>query len=110
MGLSYVIFWETFCNECLPGAGCGADGRCREKLAVTDQARLNGFWLIRPDGSHAWPWHYLHAKLHQVRCLLMSEVSCEAADAELLKLREPEPEVKLLDRRRQQYARFKYAL
>ena len=87
MGVAYVIFWETFCNECLPGPGCGPDGRCREQLPVTDPQRLNGFWLVRPDGSHAWPWRYLQAKLHQ------------AADTELLELRrDAEPEVKLLDR------------
>ena len=54
LGVSYIIFWETYCNvtlaaairravspwkiqpvdsaeECLPGPGCGADGRCRDK-------------------------------------------------------------------------------
>ncbi|CAK9089659.1 unnamed protein product [Durusdinium trenchii] len=65
MGVSYILFWETFCNECLPGPGCGADGRCREKVPVTEVDRLNGFWLVWPDGTKAWPWRYLHQKLHE---------------------------------------------
>ena len=58
-GASFVVYWETFCNECTGGPGCSA-GRCHDpKVPVADPKRLHGFWLLRPDGSRAWPYTYL---------------------------------------------------
>lgn len=55
MGVAYLLFWETYCNECLPGPGCGADGRCRDKaVSVTELHRLNGFWLARTEISRKY--------------------------------------------------------
>ena len=34
-------------------------------MSVTQLHRLNGFWLVRPDGSKAWPWKYFKAKISQ---------------------------------------------
>lgn len=65
LGVAHVIFWETYCNECLhAAAGCGRDGRCRDPaIAITDTNHLNGFWLIKPDGSWSWPRRYFGAKI-----------------------------------------------
>ncbi|CAJ1353950.1 unnamed protein product, partial [Effrenium voratum] len=75
MGVSYILFWETYCNECHPGPGCSSDGRCRQEVGVADMQRLNGFWLLRPDGRRSWFGEYLAAKLR------------EAPEEELLALR-----------------------
>ena len=37
----------------------------RQAVSVTELHRLKGFWLVRPDGSKAWPWKYFKAKIHQ---------------------------------------------
>ena len=35
-------------------------GRCHDAThPVTDPSDLNGFWLVRPDGSKAWPYIFL---------------------------------------------------
>lgn len=58
-GASFVLFWETFDNECTGGVGCSA-GRCHDAAhPVSDPKRLHGFWLTRPDGSHSWPYTFL---------------------------------------------------
>jgi|Cyp1metagenome_2_1107374.scaffolds.fasta_scaffold70764_2 hypothetical protein len=36
-----------------------------QAVSVTELHRLNGFWLVRPDGSKAWPWKYFKAKINQ---------------------------------------------
>ena len=62
-GCPYVMFWETFDNECTGGPGCKA-GRCHDKnTPVTDPKRLHGFWLVKPDGSFSWPYKYLSAQI-----------------------------------------------
>ena len=58
-GASYVMFWETYDNECTGGVGCSG-GRCHDAAhPVDDPKRLHGFWLTRPDGSHSWPYSFL---------------------------------------------------
>eukprot|EP01052_Picozoa_sp_SAG31_P001558 SAG31_NODE_52_length_30366_cov_34.368586_19_plen_118_part_01 len=51
-GCPFVLFWETYDNECTGEVpGCSA-GRCHDsEHPVTDPAHLHGFWLLRPDGS-----------------------------------------------------------
>eukprot|EP00051_Salpingoeca_urceolata_P024231 m.423115 g.423115 ORF g.423115 m.423115 type:complete len:560 (-) comp20207_c0_seq4:42-1721(-) len=63
-GCSYIMYWETLDNECTGQiAGCAA-GRCHDsKHPVTDPKHLHGFWLVRPDGTKAWPYTYLSGKI-----------------------------------------------
>jgi hypothetical protein len=64
-GVSYVLFWEMYDNECTGGVGCTA-GRCHDKNhPVTDPTLLHGFWLVRPDGSKSWPYTYLKGKIDE---------------------------------------------
>lgn len=69
-GASYVLFWETYCNECQDdGPGC-KDKRCHDAAnPVDDPARLAGFWLVRPDGTTSWPREYLAGKIQQAAAL-----------------------------------------
>jgi len=53
-GCPYVVYWQLYCNEL-------SDSRHRRPVQRNDQVR--GFWLIRPDGSKAWTWHYFHGLL-----------------------------------------------
>jgi hypothetical protein len=63
------VFWETFDNECTGGVGCSG-GRCHDKdHPVTDPTKLHGFWLVRPDGSKAWPYVYLKSKIDEGKLL-----------------------------------------
>lgn len=64
-GVAFVMFWEVYCNECRPPIeGCSNNGRCRDsRHPVRDTDRLNGFWLVRPDGSFSWPRDYIAAKI-----------------------------------------------
>ena len=68
-GAAYVLYWETYDNECVPGKGvqgCNAGGRCDDKNhPVTDPKDLHGFWLVKPDGSKAWPFTYLRDLIGQ---------------------------------------------
>eukprot|EP01051_Picozoa_sp_SAG22_P010889 SAG22_NODE_1008_length_6054_cov_11.023678_11_plen_238_part_00 len=63
-GCPYVMFWETFDNECTGEvAGCSA-GRCHDPAhPVTDPQHLHGFWLLRPDGSKSPAYDYLQGKI-----------------------------------------------
>ncbi len=81
-GCPYVLFWETYDNECTGGKGCSGtmhdgswppastdplrtqkllgSGRCEDPdNPVTNPADLAGFWLVRPDNSTSWPFQYL---------------------------------------------------
>jgi hypothetical protein len=53
-GARYGIYWELYCNEWRKNVTPKAPG----VDAVNDD--LNGFWLIRPDGTKAPVWHYFH--------------------------------------------------
>ena len=63
-GCPYVLFWETFDNECTGEVlGCNG-GRCHDPHnPVTDPSHLHGFWLLKPDGSKSAAYDYLHGKL-----------------------------------------------
>jgi len=53
-GCPYIVYWQLYCNELTdPGV----------RLPVTSNEAVKGFWLIRPDGTKSWFWHYLHAVL-----------------------------------------------
>ncbi|GAB6185815.1 hypothetical protein [Thermopirellula anaerolimosa] len=45
-GCPWVIYWQVYCNEA-------------RRLPVRESQDVRGFWLIRPDGSHAWAWDAL---------------------------------------------------
>ena len=46
-GCPYLVFWEVYCNEPI-----------RKPVVKNEDTR--GFWLIKPDGTKAWAWDYLH--------------------------------------------------
>jgi len=52
-GCPYIVYWQLYCNE-LKGAG---------SKPVKSNDAVKGFWLIRPNGSKAWPWNYFHQML-----------------------------------------------
>ncbi len=53
-GCPYIVYWELFCNEAR-----------RKPVLKNDDVR--GVWLIKPDGSKAWAWDYLHEKITESR-------------------------------------------
>lgn len=65
LGVRHVLYWETFCNECTDESdpGC-SNGHCTDPAhPVTDETKLMGFWLIRPNGTSSWPRDYLASKI-----------------------------------------------
>jgi len=44
----YIVYWQLYCNEAKPGV----------KPPSWNNDDYRGFWLIRPDGSKTWVWHY----------------------------------------------------
>ena len=78
-GAGYVIFWETMDNECTGGTGCSnagtgrsrhrtvgaanGAGRCYGPTQVRETKNLNGFWLVKPDGSTSWPFKFFTSKI-----------------------------------------------
>lgn len=58
---AHVVFWELFDNEArdIPG------GRCNPATGpVFNESQLNGFWLVRPDGSKAWAYGYMQGVIN----------------------------------------------
>lgn len=53
-GCQYLVYWQLYCNELQPGA----------TAPVTSNSDVNGFWLIRPDGTYSWSWDYLYGLLN----------------------------------------------
>jgi len=54
-GCPYVVYWQLYCNELKNG---------REKPPVRSNDSVRGFWLIKPDGSKSWTWHYFYGLLN----------------------------------------------
>jgi len=52
-GCPYIVYWQLYCNELAGNA----------KPPVSRNDAVKGFWLIRPDGSKSWVWHYFHELL-----------------------------------------------
>jgi hypothetical protein len=52
-GSPHVLYWGLYCNEM----------RGDHPLPVKQNDQVNGFWLIKPDGSRAWAWDYLSSLL-----------------------------------------------
>jgi hypothetical protein len=44
-GCPYIMYWQIFCNE-------------PKREPVTSNADCSGYWLVKPDGTHAWAWGY----------------------------------------------------
>ncbi len=53
-GCPYIVYWQLYCNEL-------KDAKMEPPVTSNDDVR--GFWLIRPDGTKAWTWNYLHGLL-----------------------------------------------
>ena len=49
----YIVYWQLYCNEPRPGV----------KTPSWNNKDFRGFWLIRADGSKAYPWNYFHGLL-----------------------------------------------
>jgi hypothetical protein len=49
-GCPYVVYWELYCNEAI-----------RKPVVKNEDTR--GLWLIKPDGTKAWAWHYLNERI-----------------------------------------------
>jgi len=46
----YIVYWQLYCNEARPDV----------KVPSWNNDDYRGFWLIRPDGTKTWVWHYFH--------------------------------------------------
>ncbi|MBD2723104.1 hypothetical protein [Hymenobacter armeniacus] len=57
-GLPFMVQWELFCNETAPGV------QLAQPAATTTNRDLNGFWLIRPDGTKSYVMNYFDELLH----------------------------------------------
>lgn len=55
--MQWIIYWELFCNEISEAA------KAQKKKYPLAADELNGFWLIRPDGSMSWAGKYLDSLL-----------------------------------------------
>ena len=56
-GCPYIVYWQLYCNEL-------KDSKQRPPVNSNDAVR--GFWLIRPDGTKAWTWHYFYGLLNNL--------------------------------------------
>ena len=54
-GCPYIIYWQLYCNELK---------NPQKKPPVRSNDAVKGFWLIKPDGSKAWTWHYFSRLLN----------------------------------------------
>jgi hypothetical protein len=52
-GVVYAIYWQLYDNDLRPGVNS-------KPGEIASSGQLQGFWLIRPDGSHTPTWDYLH--------------------------------------------------
>ncbi len=53
-GCPYIVYWQLYCNEL-------KDPNAKTPLVGATHAspvQVQGFWLIRPDGTKAWTWDY----------------------------------------------------
>jgi hypothetical protein len=57
-GCPYIVYWQVYCNEL-------RHGDTKPTVPVRSNEAVRGFWLIRPDGTRAWAWQYLHDLLKQ---------------------------------------------
>jgi hypothetical protein len=49
-GCPYVVYWQLYCNEPI-------------RKPVQKNEDTKGLWLIKPDGTKAWAWDYLHKRI-----------------------------------------------
>jgi hypothetical protein len=54
-GCPYIVYWQLYCNELKDK---------KQKPLVKSNDAVQGFWLIRPDGSKAWTWDYFYELLN----------------------------------------------
>lgn len=57
--IPYIIHWELYCNETAPGITIQAPNQ------ATKETDLNGFWLIKPDGTKGYAMQYFESILTQ---------------------------------------------
>jgi hypothetical protein len=55
--IPYIIHWELYCNETAPGITIQAPNQ------ATKETELNGFWLIKPDGTKGYAMQYFESIL-----------------------------------------------
>ncbi|HBG27688.1 MAG: hypothetical protein A2Y10_10205 [Planctomycetes bacterium GWF2_41_51] len=48
-GCPYIVYWQLYCNDL---------GSSEKSPPIHNNEDVRGFWLIRPDGSKSWLWHY----------------------------------------------------
>jgi hypothetical protein len=51
-GCPYLAYWELYCNEAI-------------RTPVVKNEDTRGLWLIKPDGTKAWAWDYLQARINE---------------------------------------------
>ena len=49
-GCPWVMYWQLYCNEA-------------KVRPVVKNEDTKGMWLIKPDGSKAWAWQFLHDRI-----------------------------------------------
>jgi hypothetical protein len=67
-GCPYIVYWQLYCNELQPKeekppvypVESSDPPVVTAKAAVHDNSAVRGYWLIRPDGTKAWPYEYFH--------------------------------------------------
>ncbi|MDR1789641.1 MAG: twin-arginine translocation signal domain-containing protein [Opitutaceae bacterium] len=64
LGMPWMFYWELFCNELTDAAKAARAGT--GVLAKATAEELNGFWLVRPDGTRSWAGEYLGGLLGRV--------------------------------------------
>lgn len=52
-GCRHLLYWQLFCNE--------LHGDAVPPVKSNDE--VNGFWLVKPDGTKAWAWRYFEELL-----------------------------------------------
>jgi hypothetical protein len=57
LGVPWIFYWELYCNEITEEA------KARGKKYPLSAADLNGYWLIRPDGTPSWAGKFLGSLL-----------------------------------------------
>lgn len=57
--IPYIVHWELYCNETAPGITIQAPNQ------ASKDSDLNGFWLIKPDGTKGYAMQYFDAILAQ---------------------------------------------
>lgn len=50
-GCPYIVYWQVYCNDKVDRSA---------KLPIKENNQMQGFWLIRPDGTKSYAWQYFN--------------------------------------------------